>query len=62
VKKSEAIFAAESLLELIIKNQPNFLTEKTGVHVTSGGQLAAFVDEFVEQHAKNLVNRSATAQ
>lgn len=52
---SEARSSADYLLTLIIKHQPNLLTNASGVHITDGAGLAAFCEEFVVAHAKNLI-------
>lgn len=53
----DARFAAQDMLELLVKNQPGLATEKTGNHINDGASLADFCHDFMEQYAKRLMDR-----
>ena len=52
-----ARISGQNVLELLIKNQPSLLTEKTGNHVNNGANLADFCHDFIDQYAKRLIAR-----
>lgn len=58
MKLSSARIGAESMLELIIKSQPDLLHRQTTQSLKEGAVLADFCHDFIEQYAKRLMERS----